>query len=141
LLRIRCRPKSIPETVCHALKAQCCGVAPQAACRLNMCDNCHRPHDTSNPNSCASAQRGMLLACVSTHSNFFPLNTSFYPALHITSLSLLLFITLFFTRMKSTSLSLSLSCCSFYLLLLLNFQTHYVCFFISSRLHSVSGSV
>ena len=94
----------------------------------NMCDNCHSPHDTSSRNSCASAQRGMLPACVSTHSNlFFPLNTLFYPALHITSLSLLLFITLFFTRMKSPSLCLSY--CSFYLLLLLNFQTHYVRFF------------
>ena len=94
---------SFPDTLCHAPERSACvqvyswcpvprfwtfstEKGPQFFAPLpggmNMCDNCQNPHDTSSHNSCASAQHGMLPACVSTHKNFFFLLKTLFVAVY-----------------------------------------------------------
>jgi hypothetical protein len=145
----------ISETACHAaerstlcssiflrqrvtqLSVQPCGITLSSS-RLclpdgtNMCDNCQNAHDTSSYNSCASAQHVMLPACVSTHNNFFfPLKTLFISV--YTSCPFLCCYSLhYFSLEWNRLLSLSVSYCSFYLLLFAQFPDSLCTFFCHS---------
>lgn len=72
---------------------------------MNMCDNCQGPYDTFSQNSCSSAQHGTLPACMSTHKNFFLLLKKLFSRSTHHVPFFRLFITLFFIRPRSPSLS------------------------------------